>query len=238
MRLTDATLYDLTTPRGRWHVLWVGVGLLLVSIACLALLDRPIVELIGYLPGPIGRVMGRLTDVGKAAPYLIAGAVGAVAGWLIGWRRLAGWSLLLFASVAVSGILVNIAKPIIGRLRPIWLGRDGSFGFDPLSLGYEFASFPSGHSATAGAVGVTLALAMPKAWRWWLGFAIVIGMTRIFTRSHYPSDVIMGLYVGGVTALALRAMWQRYGRMSGAGPCSCDTSSATDETANEPTTIR
>jgi undecaprenyl-diphosphatase len=119
-------------------------------------------------------------------------------------------ALYVFLSVAASGILVNLAKYGIGRARPKHFADAGPFAFHPFSGDAGWASFPSGHSTTAMALGVALALLFPR-FRWvfvTLGFWIAV--SRLGTRAHYPSDVLAGCLAGGLTAwLFARALARR-----------------------------
>ncbi len=113
----------------------------------------------------------------------------------------------VFATVAISGIIVNIIKPIFGRIRPHIYFEKGEAGFEPLTLGHSFASFPSGHSATAFGFFVALAI-MYKSYRYFFLFlAAMIAFSRIAIVRHYPSDVLIGSLVGALTTVFL---YERY----------------------------
>jgi undecaprenyl-diphosphatase len=119
-------------------------------------------------------------------------------------------ALYVFVSVASSGIIVNIAKYVIGRARPKHFESTGGFSFDFWSGDADWASFPSGHATTAMALGLSLALLFPRL-RWvFLSLGFWIAVSRLFTRAHYPSDVLGGVVVGGLAAwLLARALAQR-----------------------------
>ena len=115
--------------------------------------------------------------------------------------RLYGQSAFLFGSVAGSGILVNIVKLFIGRARPKLMDSVGAIHFEPFTGGYDFASMPSGHSATMGAVTLALMLWFPGL-RWLiLPIGLLAAATRIAAKAHYPSDVVSGFAIGVLFAL-------------------------------------
>lgn len=116
----------------------------------------------------------------------------------------------VFAAVAASGVVANIAKYGLGRARPRHFDEVGSFSFDFWSGDASWASFPSGHSTTAMAFGVALALIFPRL-RWtFLCVGFWIAASRLITGAHYPSDVLAGCVLGGLTAwLLARGLAQR-----------------------------
>jgi membrane-associated phospholipid phosphatase len=116
----------------------------------------------------------------------------------------------VFAAVALSGIITNLSKNIIGRARPKHFDDTGSMSFDFWAGDSSWASFPSGHATTAMALGVALALLFPRL-RWvFLCLCFWIAVSRLFVEAHYPSDVIAGGMVGGITAwLMARALARR-----------------------------
>jgi membrane-associated phospholipid phosphatase len=124
-------------------------------------------------------------------------------------RLVAERALYVFAAVAVSGIVDQALKHLIGRARPRLLHVDGPFHFEPLSLPDVLASFPSGHTTSAFAAGVALALMRP-AWRGrLLGAACLIGASRVLVGAHYPSDVVGGAALGTAVALVLARAFAR-----------------------------
>jgi len=109
----------------------------------------------------------------------------------------------VFASVAIAGIIANLSKNVIGRARPKLYAEQGDFSFHFLSFNADWASFPSGHATTAMALGLALALLFPR-FRWvFLTLGFWIAVSRLFVGAHYPSDVLGGAVLGGVTAWLL-----------------------------------
>ena len=101
----------------------------------------------------------------------------------------------MFLSVALSGIISNIVKRIIGRARPPMFESVGPFHFQPFS-GAMFESLPSGHATTDGAIAMVLAILFPKFRVPILIAGAYFALTRIVVGAHYLSDVIAGYSFG------------------------------------------
>ncbi len=103
----------------------------------------------------------------------------------------------LIATIAVSGIVGQILKFLIGRARPKFFLEYGSHYFQHFHKPcYDFASMPSGHSITIAAFCMGLVYLAPRLRFLWIMIAIVVASSRILLGSHYPSDVVFGLSVG------------------------------------------
>jgi undecaprenyl-diphosphatase len=113
------------------------------------------------------------------------------------------YALLVFTMVAVSGLCNNLLKILFGRARPRQWHQEEEYGFYGWRIASDYGSFPSGHSATLGAL-VAIAVLLGGRWGWLaLPLACSIASTRVVVGSHYPSDVLMGLWVGFALAYAL-----------------------------------
>jgi len=98
--------------------------------------------------------------------------------------------------VAGGGLLDSLLKNMIGRARPELLQTNGAFYFRPFAFHADFASFPSGHSATAGAMAMSLALVFPRLRPVFMPAGVLICLSRQWVGAHWASDTLMGWGVG------------------------------------------
>lgn len=184
---------------------WLAVGLALTLVAGLA--DSAAIHAAHGSDDFAVRFMAWITNIGKSQWYLVPAAVIFCAVGLIDWSRggprvkarlsfLFGQAAYVFSSVALAGIFVNIVKVLFGRARPRLIDEVGAWHFDPFTLGYLNASFPSGHATTVGALAGILMIWYPR----WSLIIIELGLffaaTRIAAQAHYPSDTVAGFVTG------------------------------------------
>jgi membrane-associated phospholipid phosphatase len=201
-----------------WHpsmTRWLVVALVAALVA--GLFDEAVIRAVRGSGEPAIRFMAWITNIGKSQWYLVPAAIVFLAVGLYDWSlgglraksRLAalfGQAAYVFAAVALSGIFVNIVKVILGRARPGQIDQLGAWHFDPFSFGYDYASLPSGHSTTVGAIIGVLIVWYPR----WAIVLVELGLffaaTRIAAVAHYPSDVIAGFTTGLFFAIVI-ARW-------------------------------
>ncbi len=117
---------------------------------------------------------------------------------------------MVMASLAVllTIIFENVFDLVVARPRP-YLVFDNVISFDVL---VDTASFPSLHVAVAFAFAVMLLLLKyKKAGICALLLALAIGLSRIASGVHYPTDIIGGIVLGSLSAYLVfsEADWLR-----------------------------
>lgn len=134
-----------------------------------------------------------LTNLGATWTLI---AVAAILAWV--YRRRPGWPSFPLIATALSIVLFQLGKAVIGRPRPAYRFWD--------TVGQ---AFPSGHSSSSAVLaGLILFLAWPSGrHRGWLVAAVaalplLVGVTRVMGGVHWPSDVLAGWLVG-VAAVAI-----------------------------------
>ncbi|WP_240677020.1 phosphatase PAP2 family protein [Actinacidiphila soli] len=133
---------------------------------------------------------------------LLFGVLLAAAWWSA--RRTGGRAMAatLCAPITIAAALaVNAAlKSVVAEARPC-RALPHAFTVEPCPAASDY-SFPSNHSAMAGAVAMAVLLI-----NWRLGVlaaaaALLMAASRVYVGVHYPHDVIIGLAVGTTVVLA------------------------------------
>jgi len=140
---------------------------------------------------PLIEVAKVVTEIGSY-PVVLAAALGTVA-WAALHRR---WiaAAALVAGVALSLVVVNVAKAAYGRDRPL----DGL-------VDVENEAYPSGHTAYAVTLVACATVLVRAGSGWAVRFAavtvaivavVVVGLTRVYLRVHHLTDVLGGAALG------------------------------------------
>ena len=135
-----------------------------------------------------------------------AGAALVFSAYRKGGFRKAFSGFILLASALGTGVLVEVFKVLFHRSRPP----------ASLQLAHETGnSFPSAHAMAAVTIGAAVwylwSLRSSKSWggSWRakarvglaaVTVALLVGLGRVYTGAHYPSDVLAGWALGGVWA--------------------------------------
>ena len=159
-----------------------------------------------------------VADVARAVTLLGDGrwvtVVAIIAGLFLMRAGRLPTAVVVLVGTGIGRGLTEIQKLGISRLRP-----DGNPHLvDTFSL-----SFPSGHSANAMMIYLSLALLLPQSRRWpWIAGALLlaalVGLSRIMLGVHWPSDVIGGWSYGALWAMLLVAIDQMLRRRVAVGP--------------------
>lgn len=184
---------------------WLAFGLIAALVASLG--DAAAIRFVQGSSEPIVLFMAWITNIGKSQWYLVPAGVIFCAVGLIDWSRgggrlkarlafLFGQAAFVFCAVALSGLFVNVVKVLFGRARPRLFEEVGAWSFDPFTLGYLHASFPSGHATTVGALIGILMIWYPRWSLLFVELGLFLAATRIAALAHYPSDVLTGFTIG------------------------------------------
>ena len=143
----------------------------------------------------------------------------ALAFVLMVFKRTRRAGTVMFVAICLGALATNIVlKDLVARPRPFessalfldWWRFAGAAPEDGFS-------FPSGHMTAASAAMAALMLAY-RNWKTVLGGSLVMlvmGAARCYLVVHYPTDVLAGLLVGALAAVAAQLLvsfaFRRYG---------------------------
>lgn len=225
-RLTVATgrsfAHLLRPPHFKADTVWTRRMTLIAIVALVAMVlampfDAVAIEAVRADRNAFVRVLAGITDLGESQWYLVPAGLLFI---LLGMAEWSGRSSLVrarlafvfgqagfaFLAVALTGILVNVLKFLVGRGRPRLMEEGDAFQFQPFGFDYLYHSFPSGHATTVGAVALVLIVWLPRLWLPILLVTLVVAFSRVFALAHFPSDVVAGFAFGFLYSLVL-ARW-------------------------------
>jgi membrane-associated phospholipid phosphatase len=196
------------------HLRLAAAAVVVADAVALAMLflDAPLHQVAAGLPEWLIDDAFVVTDFGQSSWILVPVGVPLVLMALVASPAFDYMSRAVFAMVAVRlgyvfvavglpGLVVTVVKRWIGRVRP---GAAGPFAYEPFSWRPVYASFPSGHAATAFAALVAIGAICPRLRPvLWL-YALAIAASRVIVSAHYLSDVIAGAAWGAFGALVVR----------------------------------
>ena len=150
----------------------------------------------------------------------------ALAFVLMVFKRTRRAGTVMFVAICLGALATNIVlKDLVARPRPFessalfldWWRFAGAAPEDGFSV-------PSGHMTAASAAMAALMLAY-RNWKTVLGGSLVMlvmGAARCYLVVHYPTDVLAGLLVGALAAVAAQLLvsfaFRRYGERRFARP--------------------
>jgi membrane-associated phospholipid phosphatase len=124
------------------------------------------------------------------------------------WRTAA---VACFLSASLAGLSVNAVRFTAGRPRPSANMPDGFYG---PTFKYRMQSFPSGHAATSTGNAVALAIALPGAGVPVLVFSAAgVVWSSLYSRTHYVSDVSVGVAIGMFFGVIVGIVTRRRNRL-------------------------
>jgi membrane-associated phospholipid phosphatase len=194
---------------------------LVLALAAIAALDPVVGRLLGGATGGWRAFLKTLTSYGEGVEILVVSAAilifclqvspaGLARRARAGLVEIGFAAAFAFVAVAGSGLAASAIKNAFGRARPEHLAGANVFELHPLSFTAKFASFPSGHSTTAGATAMVLALLFPGLRRPILAAGALVAASRILLDAHFPADVIAGFGFGAAfTLTAAQALARR-----------------------------
>ncbi|MDE2183095.1 MAG: phosphatase PAP2 family protein [Alphaproteobacteria bacterium] len=189
-------------------LLWAGLGLIILGIACVAIDRRAVHFIYDHVGSRFHAFLSATTHFAKAAHWLAAALAVYALTWLWlqhggapGVVRLAFQCALAFIiSLGLGSALLHGTKLVLGRRRPRDELEMNLYGFIPFGFSLDWNSFPSGHALTIFCVAVIATALWPQGALLWFAVALWLGLTRALLTAHFLSDVLVGAGVGLISA--------------------------------------
>ncbi len=102
----------------------------------------------------------------------------------------------IISSILITGIILHILKYILGVARPKYFFFKGYERQDFFNFEHNVNSLPSGHTQAAFTIAILFVLYFNRYNLIILIIACLLGLARIFMNAHFPSDLILGAYIG------------------------------------------
>jgi undecaprenyl-diphosphatase len=138
-------------------------------------------------------LMRAVSFLGRAIPVSIT--IALLATGLLLFRRIRE-AFFIVILPAAAGLANELAKALVDRPRPTGTSDIG------------FNSFPSGHTTYAMVICGCIFFLAPRVLKWPVAarviqvlsvlFVALMGVSRVFLKAHWPSDVLGGLVLGGL----------------------------------------
>jgi len=159
--------------------------------------DRPVLDrAIDARTATNMRVVTWFTTLGGPV-WMTVIAAGITLGMTLLWRS---WTPLVLMLVAVGGslLMTTVGKSLVGRVRPPQVDAVPPFESSP--------SFPSGHTLNSTVIAAMVAyLLLRRLGTSWarvltmvlaVGWAVTMGLSRVFLGHHWLTDVAVGWTLG------------------------------------------
>lgn len=200
--LPTATSLSSAAPQSSWKAT-VPVVLFVAAALCL-FIDMPVARY--CLEAKFPKVLVDLLKNAEAYGHSAGVTLIILTVWFVDPH---GRSRAITAALCstAGGLAANVIKLCVGRIRPQSLELatvdltatfTGLFRF--AAGGSAHQSFPSAHTATAIGLAIALSAAYPRGRVWFFVMAALVGLQRIQTSAHYPSDVLAGAAIGWIAA--------------------------------------
>lgn len=190
------------------------------GVMCLFWLDDPVSRFLQQhsMPREVHKILSACEHFGTPYGQLILLVVVAA---MSGWQDRRG--VRIFVCAATAGIAANLVKLAVARTRPrafdfeSGTAMESFIGWFPLGEGGSAVqSFPSAHTASAFGFAALLTWAAPQGRLAFLVLASLVGLQRIESLAHFPSDVCFGAALGWFTGQMLihnRPFSRPFGRL-------------------------
>jgi membrane-associated phospholipid phosphatase len=123
------------------------------------------------------------------------------------------WQCRAFLYFGATNMLAMIAskslKFLFGRYRPVELFQENLYGLSWFATQWEMHSLPSGHAVIIFSAAGALSILYRRFSALFFSVAVLVAASRLVLGMHYLSDVVLGAYIGIVSAVLMRHILYR-----------------------------
>lgn len=145
----------------------------------------------------LDKVMPLITHLGS----LVAAVIISCLLMILDRMKIVEAGIFVPITVIISQTIIQVIKLIVNRPRPMIALQDVNVFNQVL----EYYSFPSGHTAAAFAIAVSISALFNIVFVTLILFiiAMLVGISRMYIGVHYPTDVVIGALLSIIVVLLL-----------------------------------
>lgn len=184
----------------------VGIGIVVDGSSASTGAETDVVVAVNSFHSAVLDAIAQSINVGFGPTFApVLAAIGIIAAGVLGrsWLPALRMGLLLVVPWGIA----DVVKVVVQRPRP-----DMSLLSHPILVEPTSFSYPSGHTAFAAALGMSVVM-MLAGWRYRaavltlaIGVAVLTGWSRMYLGAHYPSDVLASLVLVPALSLCVSAL--------------------------------
>ncbi len=158
--------------------------------------DETIAVWVKHMPANLLPIVTAISFIGHPTFIITLAVISATCASIKGYQRIA--YALIATTLAMGGN--TIIKYLVHRTRPETIYVE--------SMKIQSYSFPSGHTFGAtvlyGLLAYLAYVHLPNPWNIivpgvLVGIILLVGISRVYLGAHFPSDVVMGWFLGTIS---------------------------------------
>jgi undecaprenyl-diphosphatase len=200
--------------RGAVFYWLIGIVIAAILITAAFYFDNAVRDFVAQHQNPTMRnFMRNVSRFGDWLEHFALGLILAAVAW---WRGNKKWTrifLSMLIALSIAGLAGHAIKVTTGRARPSVKSEQAWNG---PRLSSKYHAFPSGHVVASTAFFAVLAFANWRIGLGCLAIPILIGLSRIYGRAHYLSDVVCAAVLGVLCAILVARFFLKIGNQQSA----------------------
>ncbi len=116
-------------------------------------------------------------------------------------------AIFLLSNLIASGVVGYLLKVLIARERPCYYAPDL---IACLANESQFSSCPSGHMIMGTAFVLVMIKYFPKYKIFFIGYLILLGISRMYLGVHYISDLLIAVLISFIIFVIISIIWKKF----------------------------